>query len=144
MIELIVDNVFVEIKYASNDIEFKIWDKLAFEIQEYNSLTLPQVRHLFNRITKKSYTGLLDYIIDILKENNEEYIIIDKRIAWEPNAEYSLVKYLDKEHTQELKVRDYQQKIIDNCRPRDIIHAATSSKLLLLNYIYFWNLKIRK
>ena len=131
LIELHVDNVYVEVKYANNNIEFQIWDKLSFEIQEYNSLTVPQVRHLFNRITKKSYTGLLDYIIEILKENNEEYKIVDKRIAWQPNADYALVKYLDKEHTQELKVRDYQQNIINNCRPRDIIQAATSSGKML-------------
>lgn len=137
LIELHIDNVYVEVKYASNNIEFKIWDKLSFEIQEYNPNSIPQVRHLFNRITKKSYTGLLDYIIEILEENKEEYKIIDKRIAWQPNADYSLVKYLDKERTQELKVRDYQQKIIDNCRPRDIIQAATSSNLLLPNYNYF-------
>lgn len=127
MIELVVDNVYTEIKYASNDIEFKIWNKLAFEIQEYNSLQIPQIRHLFNRKTKKTYTGLLEYVLEILDENGEEYIIIDHRIAWEPNAEYSLVKYLDKERTVELKARDYQQHVVDNCRPRAILQMSTGS-----------------
>ena len=126
-VHLIMDNVFLEVRYASNDIEFKLWETLSFTIQDFNPNTPPVTRHLFNRKTKKTYAGLLLYVEEILNNNNIEYVFIDKRIAWEENAEFHLVKYLDEAKTIELKARDYQQKIIDNCNPREIIQAATSS-----------------
>lgn len=134
IVNLIMDNVFLEIRYASNDIEFKIWDTLSFTIQDFNPNTPPVTRHLFNRKTKKTYTGLLPYVEEILNDNHIEYTLIDKRIAWEENADFSLVKYLDEAETIELKARDYQQNIIDTCNPREIIQAPTSSgKALPLN-----------
>lgn len=134
IVNLIMDNVFLEIRYASNDIEFKIWDTLSFTIRDFNPNTPPVTRHLFNRKTKKTYTGLLPYVEEILNDNHIEYTLIDKRIAWEENADFSLVKYLDEAETIELKARDYQQNIIDTCNPREIIQAPTSSgKALPLN-----------
>ena len=37
MIKLIIDNSFVEIRGANKECEFEIWDKLSFEIENFNS-----------------------------------------------------------------------------------------------------------
>ena len=125
MINLIIDNVFTEIRNAEKEIELKIWNKLSFAIRDFNPLQPPQIRHLFNRKTKKTYTGLVEYVTELLDELGEQYQLIDKRTAWPQNADFSLVKYLDEQQTIELKPRDYQQTIIDNCRPREIVHVST-------------------
>ena len=57
MIKLKIDNVYTEIRGASKSCEIVIWDKLAFDIAEFNAPFLKR-RHLFNRKTKKTYTGL--------------------------------------------------------------------------------------
>ena len=48
MIKLIIDNSFVEIRGANKECEFEIWDKLSFEIENFNSPYI-QKKHLFNR-----------------------------------------------------------------------------------------------
>ena len=50
MIKLIIDNSFVEIRGANKECEFEIWDKLSFEIENFNSPYI-QKKHLFNRKT---------------------------------------------------------------------------------------------
>ena len=129
MTELIVDNIYIEIKHAPKEIENQIREALSFEVKEFNMGfgTPPPIRYLYNRRTKLTYTGLLDYILEILKANNEEYKIIDNRIAWEENAEFGLVNYLDAAETIPFKLRDYQQRVIDKLRPRDIVRASTGA-----------------
>lgn len=136
MIQLIIDNIFVEIRNASRDIEHILWDKLSFQLKEFNASPFahPTVRHLFNRKTKLSYTGLLPYIEEILNDNDEEYTIIDNRVRHQPNANFHLTKYLDSAQTIPLQLRGYQQNIINRLRDRDIIQSCTSSgKALTLN-----------
>ena len=58
MIQLVVDNVFIEIKGASKECEFEIWNELSFTIEEFGN-PYPKRRHLYNRKTKKTYAGLL-------------------------------------------------------------------------------------
>lgn len=126
MIKLTVNNSFVEIKGADRECEFEIWDKLSFEIEAFNSPYI-QKKHLYNRKTKMAYTGLLPYIIDILDTRGEDYKIIDERVAWEPNADFKLVEYIDKEKNIKLSSRPYQENIINNCENREVICACTGA-----------------
>ena len=126
MIKLIIDNSFVEIRGANKECEFEIWDKLSFEIENFNSPYI-QKKHLFNRKTKLAYTGLLPYILEILDFRAEDYKIIDNRVEWEKNADFKLVEYIDKEKNIKLEARPYQQKIIDSCTNREIIQACTGA-----------------
>lgn len=126
MIKLIVDNVFIEIFGASKECEFEIWNKLSFTIEEFGN-PYPKTRHLYNRKTKKTYTGLLLHVIDILDERGEEYSIEDNRIAWEPNADYKLVEYVDDAKTIKLEPRPYQKQIIDGATNRECLQAATGA-----------------
>lgn len=129
MIQLIIDNVFTEIKNASKETEMKIWDKLSFEIKEFNvgPYHAPKYRHCFNRKTKLTYTGLLQYVIDILNDNDEEYEITDNRVKPETNADFHLVEYLDDNKTIKLEARDYQKNIVTNASNREIVQAATGA-----------------
>ena len=129
MISLIIDNIFIEIRGASKDTEMLIWDKLSFQVYEFNPSpnAHPTIRHLFNRKTKLTYTGLLSYIQEILDARGEEYQLIDNREKYEPNANFKLVKYLDEEQTIPLELRDYQQKVVDGLRERDVIQSSTGS-----------------
>lgn len=126
MIKLKIDNVYTEIRGASQSCETVIWDKLAFDIAEFNAPFLKR-RHLFNRKTKKTYTGLLDQVIEILDNRGEEYEIEDNRIAWESNANFKLVEYIDDAKTIKLQARPYQQDIIDRATNREVIQAATGA-----------------
>lgn len=126
MIQLVVDNVFIEIKGASKECEFEIWNELSFTIEEFGN-PYPKRRHLYNRKTKKTYAGLLNYVIDILEERGEEFEIEDTRIAWEPNANYKLVEFIDEAKTIPLTFRPYQKQIVDNATERECIQAATGA-----------------
>ena len=126
MIELILDNVYIEIKNASKECELEIWNKLSFIVEEYGS-PYPKTRHLYNRKTKKTYAGLYQYVIDIFEERGEEYKIIDNRIAWEPNANFKLVDFIDEEKTIPFKLRPYQEEIVSNASNREVIQAATGA-----------------
>ena len=126
MIDIIIDNVFVEIKGASKDCEYEIWNKLSFTIEEFGNPYV-KTRHLYNRKTKKSYSGLLNYIIDILDERGEEYQLIDTRTAWEPNADFKLVKYLDKDKHIKFELRPYQKTIVEKATNREVVQAATGA-----------------
>lgn len=126
MIEIIMDNVFIEIKGASKECEFELWNNLSFTIEEFGN-PYPKIRHLFNRKTKKTYAGLLNYIIEIMDERGEEYKIIDTRTVWEPNADYKLVDFIDEAQTIPLSFRPYQKTIVDNATERECIQAATGA-----------------
>lgn len=128
MVKIVVDNVYTKLVNIPKDIELKIWDTLSFEIKEFGN-PFVQIRHLYNRKTKQTYTGLLNYIYDILNENNIKYTTEDNRIIPEQNANYNLQEYItDSDNNQiPLKARDYQQKIIDEADNREIIRAATGA-----------------
>lgn len=126
MIKLILDNVFIELKGASKECEFEIWNKLSFTVEEYGN-PYPKIRHLYNRKTKKTYAGLLEHVIDILDERGEEYEIEDTRIKWEQNADYKLVEYVDEDQTIPLTFRPYQKEIVDNATERECVQAATGA-----------------
>lgn len=126
MIKLKVDNSYTEIRGMSKECEMKIFEKLSFTVEEFNSPYL-KIRHLYNRKTKKTYTGLLNQILEIFDERGEDYEIIDVRTKWESNANFKLVDFIDKEKTIPLKIRPYQQEIINVCRDRDILCCATGA-----------------
>ena len=62
-----------------------------------------------------------------MEENGIDYKLNDNRVKPEQNADFKLVEYLDKEKTIPLKLRPYQQQIVDNCREREIIQAMTGA-----------------
>lgn len=126
MIRLKIDNSYTEISGMSPECKNKVFEKLSFVVEEYNSPYL-KIRHLYNRKTKKTYTGLLGYVFEIFDERGEDYEIIDNRIPWEPNADFKLVEYIDEEKKIKLIPRPYQQEIIDRATPRECIQAATGA-----------------
>ena len=127
-IHIILDNVYAKIMGASKELELIIWNELSFQVEEFGQ-EYPKRRHLFNRKTKKTYTGLLPYVERIFKEQRVEYEVIDSRIIPEPNADFKLVKNLDigGGKTVPLSSRPYQEKIIKNCEPRECLQAATGA-----------------
>lgn len=128
MINIIIDNVYAKLENIPQDIELKIWEKLSYEIKEFQCEYI-QIRHLYNRKTKKTYTGLLNYVFEILSDNNLSYNIIDNRTIPQQNADFSLQDFISTPDGNKipLKARDYQQKIIDEADNREIIRAATGA-----------------
>lgn len=126
MIKLIVDNVYTKIIGMNRECELKVWSDLSFEITEFNSPYVKR-RHLYNKKTKKTYTGLLEKVINILDDRAEDYEIVDNRVAWEPNADFKLVDYIDKDKKIKLEARPYQQEIVDKASNREVVMAATGA-----------------
>lgn len=126
MVQLDLDNVYLKITGLEKDIEIKLWDELSFGIQIFG---VPEIRyrHLYNRKTKKTYAGLLDYVKDFFKEKEIDYILNDNRVKPEQNANFKLVDYIDSDKKIPLKLRPYQQDIINKCREREVIQAATGA-----------------
>lgn len=128
MVKIIIDNVYTRLLNVPTDIENKIWDVLSFEVKDFGSPYI-QIRHLYNRKTKKTYTGLLDYIYEVLNDNNIKYTIDDQRTIPTQNANYKIQDFITTPDNKQipLKARDYQQKIIDDASNREIIRAATGA-----------------
>ena len=126
MVQLDLDNVYLKITGLEKDIEIKLWNELSFGIQIFG---VPEIRyrHLYNRKTKKTYAGLLDYVKDFFKEKEIDYILNDNRVKPEQNANFKLVDYIDSDKKIPLKLRPYQQDIINKCREREVIQAATGA-----------------
>ena len=123
-IKIYIDNVYTRVEGASHDTEFAIWNELSFQIEEFGSEHIRH-RHLFNRKTKKTYTGLLNWITKILDERHEDYEIIDTRIAHAPNANFKLVDEVAP--GVPFKLRPYQEEIVNRAEPRECIQAATGA-----------------
>lgn len=126
MVQLDLDNVYLKITGLEKDIEIKLWNELSFGIQIFG---VPEIRyrHLYNRKTKKTYAGLLDYVKDFFKEKEIDYMLNDNRVKPEQNANFQLVDYIDSDKKVPLKLRPYQQDIVDKCREREVIQAATGA-----------------
>lgn len=117
-VKIIVNNVYAKLLNLDSTIESKIWETLSFNIEEFDSEHVRR-RHLYNKKTKKTYTGLIPYVIDILNEEGVPYEIIDQREKPEKNANFKV--------KDEFKARPYQQEIIDNANERECIQAATGA-----------------
>ena len=127
-----LDNIYAHIEGASREVEFEIWNKLSFEVQEFNNgknqMDGPKFRHLYNRKTKKTYAGLIDYVTERLEKEEVEYEVIDTRIKHEPNANFKLVDEIDiGDKKVPLEARPYQVEIIDRATERECIQAATGA-----------------
>jgi superfamily II DNA or RNA helicase len=127
-VTIVVDNVYAKIEHATKDLEMKIYEKLSFTVEEYGAEHV-MVRHLFNRKTKKTYTGLLPYVMEIFDEYGVEYVVLDNRIKPDKNADFELVKsFTNKDGKQiDILARPYQQEIIDRATEREVIQAATGA-----------------
>ena len=124
MVQLDLDNIYLSVNGLEPEDETKIWNILSFPVQVFGMKEV-RYRHVYNRKTKKTYAGLLQYVTEYLEDNDIEYKLNDNRIKPEQNGNFSLVEYVDKEKTIPLKLRPYQQKVVDNCREREIIQVAT-------------------
>ena len=131
MVQLDLDNIYLKITGLEKDIEIKLWNELSFGIQIFG---VPEIRyrHLYNRKTKKTYAGLFDYVKDFFKEKEIDYILNDNRVKPEQNANFKLVDYIDSDKKIPLKLRPYQQDIINKCREREVIQACTGAGKTLM------------
>ncbi|MDF2533896.1 MAG: hypothetical protein K0R18_53 [Bacillales bacterium] len=127
-VHIVLDNVYAKIIGADKDTEFTIWNELSFQVEEFGQDHVTR-RHLFNRKTKKTYAGLIPYVERILKEAQIDYDIVDSRIRPEENADFSLVKEIDIGGGKKipLTARPYQEKIMNDCEPRECLQAATGA-----------------
>ncbi|AEO93480.1 DNA helicase [Bacillus phage G] len=125
-VHIILDNVYAKIIGATKDIEHAIWNELSFLVEEFGQ-EHPRRRHLFNRKTKKTYTGLVPYVERILKEMHVDYDIVDSRDIPEKNADFKLAEFVDDAKTIPLTFRPYQKEIVDRCEPRECLQAATGA-----------------
>ena len=63
--------MYTKIIGMNRECELKVWSDLSFEITEFNSPYVKR-RHLYNKKTKKTYTGLLEKVINILDDRAED------------------------------------------------------------------------
>lgn len=105
------------------NIRYEIASKLSYESGGFGA---PKQLHvIFNPKTCTTYTGLIPYIINILKKHKLEVVLLDRRTEPESNANFNIV--------DNITPRDYQQKVLDNARSRLIVQAATGAgKTLIL------------
>lgn len=127
-VHIILDNVYAKVVGATKDIEHAIWNELSFLVEEFGQ-EHPRRRHLFNRKTKKTYTGLVPYVERIFNEMHVEYEIVDSRDIPDSNADFKLVDEIDigGGKTVPLTSRPYQEKIIADCQERECLQAATGA-----------------
>ena len=128
MIKISVDNVYATLDGTTKEIDLLIWSELSFEVQAFQQ-EHTQRRHLYNRKSKKTYSGLVDYVIKILEEEGEPYELIDNRVAYEQNADFSLVENIDigGGKTVPLSFRPYQKQIVEGATERECVQAATGA-----------------
>lgn len=143
-IKLVVDNVYTSVIGASKDIENAIWTELSFQQEEFGSENI-RIRHLFNRKTKKTYTGLIDYVIQILESEGEEFEIVDTRVVPEQNGNFALVDEMDVGGGKKVKLsfRPYQKEIVEGATERECIQAATGAgkTFMMASLIAKYNVK---
>ncbi len=128
MVTIILDNVYATLNGTSKELDLSIWSELSFEVQAFQQEHV-QRRHLYNRKSKKTYSGLLDYVIKILEEEGEEYEIIDNRVKHTPNANFKLQDHLKLSSGDKVKLefRPYQKEIVAGATEREGIQAATGA-----------------
>jgi len=123
MTNIYLDNIYLIIENIPREVELKIREKLSFSEEEYGC-EYPRIRYLYNMKLKKTYVGLLPYVLEILEEEKCEYNVLDKRVIPKKNAKLKLVKKIG---NKKLEARPYQQEVIDRVNPREVITAATGA-----------------
>jgi len=116
MITIYIKNVFSKIINIDDNIQIQI---LKSTTVNSKTLTSKNAIYLFNPINNLFYTGLLNYILKILKNNNKEYKIIDLRIKPKSIKKYNIDK--------KMKMRPYQKNIIDNSHNRMVVSLPTGA-----------------
>lgn len=126
-VKIYIDNIFTSLDNINEDLEKIIFELLSFEIDEAGDGTQIKRKHLYNRKNHMTYTGLLPHIIDILKEQNVGYEIIDKREKPEQNANFKIVEHImdSKGNKIPIVARDYQEKIVNEMADREVVQVAT-------------------
>lgn len=117
MVEINMKNVTSNIIGIDNNIKTQLLKKLSYIEGGFG--VKPVTRTLFNINNNVTYTGLIQHVVKILKQNNIKYKINDLREKPISNADFKI--------NENFKPRDYQQNIIENASSRDILQAATGA-----------------
>ena len=117
MVIIEMNNVLSKFNNLDPQISFEIAQKLSYSTGGFGA---PQkTKNTFNGKNGVTYTGLVPKVINILKQKNIPYEIIDKRIKPESNMNFKI--------TLEYQMYDYQQGIVDRISSREVIQATTSA-----------------
>ena len=117
MVIIEMNNVLSKFNNLDPQISFEIAQKLSYSTGGFGA---PQkTKNTFNGKNGVTYTGLAPKVINILKQKNIPYEIIDKRIKPESNMNFKI--------TLEYQMYDYQQGIVDRISSREVIQATTSA-----------------
>ena len=106
MVEINLNNIVSKINGLDDRLVKLISNKLAYQ-------------EVFNSVNGIVYTGLVPYIIKILKDNNIKFIINDLRVVPKRYGKYTI--------NSNFKLRDYQKDILNKISSRSIIMAATGA-----------------
>lgn len=117
-------NVTCKLQGVDNmNVLYEIANRLSYTTGGFGA---PKQLHvLFNPKTKMTYTGLIPYIVNILKKHNISITLNDCRKIPVENADYNIV--------DGITPRDYQQHVFDNASSRMVVQMATGAgKTLVL------------
>ena len=120
------DNTLTKVTGLERKDEVALWQKLSYRIETFGVKEV-RYRHLFNRVTKLTYTGLLPYVVNYLKTEGIDYVTVDRRpkLGPEHQANFSLVDCLDGDPAKPLELRPYQRQIVDGLGSRAVVQCAT-------------------
>ena len=118
MITIEFGNVTCKVNGLTNtNILYEIANRLSYEIGGFG--TKKELKVLFNPKTGMTYTGLIPYIVQIVKKHGFEVELVDRRNEPETTANFNLVDWV--------QLRDYQKNVVDNAMSRIIVQAATGA-----------------
>ena len=122
MVEINLNNIVSKINGLDDRLVKLISNKLAYQ-------------EVFNSVNGIVYTGLVPYIIKILKDNNIKFIINDLRVVPKRYGKYTI--------NSNFKLRDYQKDILNKISSRSIIMAATGAgkTIIMAGIIEKYNVK---
>jgi superfamily II DNA or RNA helicase len=117
MIKLTIDNINTTVKNLPDDAIDEIKNLISYTTREYFGMKATVIkRTLYDDYNKSFPTGLLNIIIQYLKDNNLQYTVTDSRVA-----------YMENEIDFHATFRDYQKTVVDASikKQRGIIQVAT-------------------
>ena len=117
MIDLTIDNINTKIKNVPDNILDDIKEIISYTTREYYGMKGTIVKRTLYDNDKKIFpTGLLNIVVNYLKENKHPYVVHDTRSA-----------YMEEEIPIHVNFREYQKIVIDTSikKQRGIIQVAT-------------------
>lgn len=117
MVIINMENVYSKIDGVPVFLKKEINDILNYEIGGFG--VKKEKIYLYDFINHQLLTGLVPYLISILKNNRIPYSINDKRVKPQKNGNFKVNK--------DFQARDYQKDIIDRASSREVLQAATGA-----------------